>query len=224
MSNYYADRLNTNNLQQCYEIAPKRVKQFLEAEIDFVLSRINPNDKVLDLGCGYGRVAIRLIDKAYQVVGIDISHANIQLANQLYKRGESIRYFQMDAVNLTFQNDSYDLTICIQNGISAFKVDPIDLIKEALRVTKRGGLVLLSSYSEKFWEERLNWFKIQADQGLIGEINLGLSHDGVIVCHDGFKAITYSGEALLELSSNFNVDAKVVEVDNSSVFCEMKKK
>ena len=62
MSNYYSDRLNANKLQRCYEVAPTRVRQFLEEEIAFVLSKIHQNDLILDLGCGYGRVSIRLLE------------------------------------------------------------------------------------------------------------------------------------------------------------------
>jgi SAM-dependent methyltransferase len=60
MTNYYSASLNSNRLQKCYFIASERVKQFLEAEIAFVLDRTNSNDSVLDLGCGYGRVTTRL--------------------------------------------------------------------------------------------------------------------------------------------------------------------
>ena len=77
MKNYYSKSLNSNNLQKCYDIAPPRVKQFLEAEINFVLSKIKPSDKVLDLGCGYGRVMKKLSEKAKTVTGIDISNDNI---------------------------------------------------------------------------------------------------------------------------------------------------
>ena len=86
MSNYYSKKLNSNKLQQCYELALARVKQFLEAEIRFVLDKINENDKVLDLGCGYGRVAVRLIEKTKKVIGIDISKENIELAKRGSKR------------------------------------------------------------------------------------------------------------------------------------------
>jgi len=170
MNNYYSDKLNSNKLRQCYDIAPNRVKQFLEAEINFVLQNVKLSDKILDLGCGYGRVTKRLISKAKQVIGIDISKDNIQLAKEINKN-KGVQYYEMNAIALTFEDDFFDLTICIQNGISAFKVDAKELIKEALRVTKKGGKVLISSYSEKFWEERLNWFKIQAENGLIGEID-----------------------------------------------------
>jgi len=223
MKNYYSDKLNAIQLQQCYEIAPQRVKQFLEAEIDFVLQNVGIKDKVLDLGCGYGRVTERLIKKARKVVGIDISESNIQLAKEMHK-DTGIQYFTMNAIGLSFIDNSFDMTICIQNGISAFKVDPKQLIKEALRVTKKAGKLLFSSYSEKFWDERLNWFKIQADHGLIGEIDYELTKNGVIICKDGFKAITFSSQEFLKLTSNFNVEVKIHEIDNSSLFCEMIKK
>jgi ubiquinone/menaquinone biosynthesis C-methylase UbiE len=223
MADYYSEKLNSLNLQKCYELAPERVKQFLEAEINFVLSKICPTDIVLDLGCGYGRVAIKLIEKARKVVGIDISKENILYAEELYKMGKDLQFYEMDAANLSFQDNSYDMTICIQNGISAFKIDPLLLIKEALRVTKIGGIILFSSYSSKFWNDRLNWFKIQSKYGLIGEIDFDRTKDGIIVCKDGFIATTFSEKNFLDLASNFNVDTSIYEIDNSSLFCEMRK-
>ncbi len=224
MKNYYSKKLNSTKLQRCYEVATDRVKQFLEEEIVFVLEKICKNDVVLDLGCGYGRVATRLIEKAKQVVGIDISEENIKLANDQYKISESIDYYVMNASDLKFPDEFFDVTICVQNGISAFKIDPKRLIGEALRVTKTTGIVLVSSYSEHFWNERLKWFQIQAAEGLIGEIDYNHTREGIIVCKDGFRAITFSKNDFIELATNFDVDTKIYEVDYSSVFCEMKKR
>lgn len=224
MKNYYSEKLNSNKLQRCYNVAPARVKQFLEEEIAFVLKKININDIVLDLGCGYGRVSTRLIEKAKQVVGIDISEENIKLANNQYKFSESIDYYVMNASDLKFPDNYFDVTICVQNGISAFKVGPERLIGEALRVTKKTGTVLISSYSEDFWKERLNWFQIQSDEGLIGEIDYNHTRNGVIVCKDGFRAITFSKNDFIELANNFDVETNIYEIDHSSLFCEMKKK
>ena len=161
--------------------------------------------------------------KRRKVVGIDISKENILYAEELYKMGKDLQFYEMDAANLSFQDNSYDMTICIQNGISAFKIDPLLLIKEALRVTKIGGIILFSSYSSKFWNDRLNWFKIQAKYGLIGEIDFDRTKDGIIVCKDGFIATTFSEQDFLDLASNFNVDTSIYEIDNSSLFCEIRK-
>ena len=221
MTNYYSNLLNSNNLQRCYEIAPKRVKQFLEAEIVFVLNKTSQNDIVLDLGCGYGRVAIRLLEKAKKVVGIDISKDNIYLTKEIVGIKENCEFYTMDAIDLKFADNIFDMVICVQNGISAFKVDPLRLFKESIRVTSKGGTVLFSTYSENFWDNRLKWFQIQAEHKLIGEIDYKQTKNGVIVCKDGFRAITYSEQELIEFASHFNVQITIHEIDNSCVFCEM---
>lgn len=221
LKNYYSEFLNSNKLKTCYEIAPVRVRQYLKAEIEDVLAKVDKDDSVLDLGCGYGRVTERILEKAKKVVGIDISEENIQLARKLSLKKDNCEFHVMDAMDLKFSDKTFDLVFCIQNGISAFKVNPLLLIKESIRVTKKGGEVLFSSYSGKFWNDRLDWFRIQADYKLIGEIDFEQTGNGVIVCKDGFRATTYSGPDFLELASHFNVQPRIYEVDNSSIFCEM---
>jgi len=193
----------------------------IEAEILHVLSKVNRSTSLLDLGCGYGRVAVRLSDKAGKVTGIDISEDNIELAKEICSERSNMEFHVMDAADLKFYDDFFDLVICIQNGISAFKSDPEKLISEAVRVTKNGGSVLFSSYSEKIWETRLEWFRIQADLGLIGEIDHTKTKNGNIVCKDGFTATTYTGKDFMDLASKLDLKAKVYEVDESSVFCEI---
>ncbi len=223
-TNYYSKKLNASKLQKCYEIAPPRIQQLLTAEVDFILSKLSINDIILDLGCGYGRAAIKLAKNAKKIIGIDLSEDNIELANRLYQQVDHLEFYKMNAVALNFPADMFDVTICIQNGISAFKEDPHLLLTEALRVTKKGGVLLFSSYSNQIWQDRLDWFQLQVDEKLLGEIDYEETKDGVIVCKNGFKAITYSGNDFLQLASAFNVDMHIYEVDNSSVFCEIKKK
>jgi 2-polyprenyl-6-hydroxyphenyl methylase/3-demethylubiquinone-9 3-methyltransferase len=208
---------------RCYEIAPPRIQQFLEAEIGFVLEKISEHDNVLDLGCGYGRVSVRLISKAKEVAGIDISKENIILAKKMFSI-KGLRFYEMDANDLIFEKGCFDVTLCLQNGISAFKIDPLRLVSEALRVTKKGGRALFSTYSSKIWDERLKWFRIQSEAGLIGEIDDERTGNGVIICKDGFKAITYSEDDFMNLASHFPVVATVYEVDDSCLFCEIIKR
>jgi len=222
--NYYQKNLNASKLQKCYEVAPPRIQQLLTAEIDFILSKISTDDIVLDLGCGYGRVAIELAKHAKKIIGIDISQENIELATNLHQQIDNLEFYKMNAVALNFPADMFDVTICIQNGISAFKEDPYLLLAEAFRVTKKGGILLFSTYSDKIWQDRLDWFQIQADEKLLAAIDYEQTKDGIIVCKDGFKAITNTGNDFLKLAAAFHVDANIYEVDNSTVFCEMKKK
>ncbi|MFX1579563.1 MAG: class I SAM-dependent methyltransferase [Promethearchaeota archaeon] len=218
---YYTSKLSSNRLQQCYDIAPARVVQYLTAEIEHVLRHIDSIDDVLELGCGYGRVLHHLIDSSKSVTGIDTSKESLELAMSSHQLRTRCHLAQMNAESLAFHDDSFDKTVCIQNGISAFKIDPILLITEAVRVTRPGGTCLFSSYSQWFWNHRLDWFKLQADRGLVGEIDWDKTGNGIIVCRDGFKATTFSEDDFREITSSLGFKAEVVEVDHSSVFCEI---
>lgn len=83
MQGYYSAKLSGERLRKCYDLASARVQQYLEAEIQFVLSRLRPGDSVLELGCGYGRVALQLGGVAARVVGIDTSSDSLDLARRL---------------------------------------------------------------------------------------------------------------------------------------------
>jgi 2-polyprenyl-6-hydroxyphenyl methylase/3-demethylubiquinone-9 3-methyltransferase len=120
---------------------------------------------------------------------------------------------------MAFKANCFDLTVCIQNGISAFKVNQRSLIKEAARVTRPEGTVLFSSYAAKFWPHRLDWFRAQADCGLVGEIDEAATGNGVIVCKDGFKAITIGPEDFRSLAADVGRALTITTVDDSSVFC-----
>jgi len=129
----------------------------------------------------------------------------------------------MNGVSLGFNDNTFDVVVCIQNGISAFHVDQGELIHEAVRVTSRGGFCFFSSYSNKFWNDRLHWFELQASEGLLGEIDYEKTGDGIIVCKDGFKATTVSTQRFKELTTGINGIITIGEIDDSSVFCEIKK-
>jgi 2-polyprenyl-6-hydroxyphenyl methylase/3-demethylubiquinone-9 3-methyltransferase len=221
---YYSDNLAAEWLKRCYDIAPPRVRQYLRAEVNFVLDRVRPGDAVLDLGCGYGRAIPQLAQKAGLVVGIDTSLSSLKFGLSFLHGVRNCLLLKMDAGGMSFFDGSFDAVVCIQNGISAFQVDPFQLVSESIRVARENGIVFFSTYSEKFWQHRLEWFRLQAAEGLLGEIDEEKTGDGMIVCKDGFRATTFSPEQFLPLTSKFDVDVNIVEVDESSLFCLIRKK
>jgi 2-polyprenyl-6-hydroxyphenyl methylase/3-demethylubiquinone-9 3-methyltransferase len=221
MPGYYAEKLAAERLRACYDLAPPRVKAYLEAEVAFVLERVSSSKLVLELGCGYGRVLRPLVTRAGSVVGIDTSLASLLMAQAHLGEAPSCHLAVMDAGSMGFTDHVFDLTICVQNGLSAFHVSQSRLVAEAVRVTCSGGRVLFSSYSSRFWRERLRWFELQAAAGLIGEIDEAATGDGVIVCKDGFRATTVSPERFRSLAEGAGLIPKIFEVDGSSLFCEM---
>jgi hypothetical protein len=90
-------------------------------------------------------------------------------------------------------------------------------------VTRKGGIVLFSSYSDRFWPQRLAWFEVQSAEGLVGPIDYTASTDGFIVCTDGFRSGRMTSEDFRALCSGFSVEFMVGEIDESAVFCEIVK-
>ena len=219
--NYYSEKLSSCRLQRCYEIAPPRVQRYLEAEIDHVANHIRPRDNVLELGCGYGRVIEKLCRKAHQVYGIDTSISSLKMTRRITSKTTNCHFLAMDAIAPGFKNDTFDVVVCIQNGISAFKINQTDLIAQSIRITRPGGIALFSSYSDKFWPDRLNWFELQAQEGLLGEIDFDKTGSGIIVCRDGFKATTFSPDDFISITSRLHLKASIIEIDESSIFCEI---
>jgi len=221
MSGYYTEKLSAERLRACYDLAPPRTKAYLEAEIEFVLRKATRSMIVVELGCGYGRVLERLLPAVQVVVGIDTSLPSLRMASELTGSKPSLRLVCMDAISMGFRDRIFDLTLCVQNGLCAFAVDQQKLFREALRVTRSGGLVLFSSYTAEFWEHRLQWFEIQAAHHLIGEIDHQATGNGVIVCKDGFRATTADRTTFEALATGFGVTPRITEVDGSSLFCEI---
>jgi ubiquinone/menaquinone biosynthesis C-methylase UbiE len=220
---YYKDKLSGTRLLKCYAIAPSRIKQYLDAEIQFVIPNLHDKDLALELGCGYGRVMKAVAPFVSMIVGNDISRENLELAKSYMKPYKNYRIVLMDASNMAFRSCTFDAVFCIQNGVSAFGVDRERLIAESIRVTKNNGIILFSSYSSKIWKDRLDWFKKQSQAGLLGEIDEEKTHDGTIMCKDGFTATTISDSLFVELFNEFGLHTSIHEMDESSIFCKVVK-
>ncbi len=224
MGGYYRDHLLGSDLQRVYEIASPRIRQYLRAEIQHVVERVRGSGRVLELGCGYGRVLGEIAPHVGRAIGVDIARENLRAAQSYLRALPNCDLVLMDAVALGFPDAELDATICVQNGISAFRVDPLRLVAEAIRVTKEGGRILFSTYSSRIWADRLEWFRSQANAGLVGAIDESQTREGIIVCRDGLRLTTASPDVLRALFADLGQSARVYEIDDSSVFVEVTKR
>jgi len=224
MKDYYQKKLTSGRLKQVYDLASPRVRQYLDAELRYALNYLHPHDRMLDLGCGYGRQFPDYCRKAAFVVGIDSSAESLAMGREYLNEFSNFLLIRMNARTLLFPDQSFDIVLCLQNGISAFHIDQRRLVREAIRVTKKDGTILFSSYSGKFWKDRLHWFQLQSDAGLLGKIDYERTKNGNIVCEDGFTATTFDEEKFQHLLKGIpGIRFNLAEVDCSSLFCEIKK-
>ena len=103
--------------------------------------------KVLDLGCGDGTTAIPEAKLGANVLGVDIAKNLVDAGNDRAKAaGITNCVFQEgDATNLEELKDhSFDLVVTIFGAMFAPK--PFDVAKEMVRVTKKGGRIVMGNW------------------------------------------------------------------------------
>jgi ubiquinone/menaquinone biosynthesis C-methylase UbiE len=103
--------------------------------------------KVLDLGCGDGTTALPEAKLGADVLGVDIARNLVEAGNKrAAEQGlTNVRFQEGDATNLQGLPDrAFDLVVSIFGAMFAPK--PIDVAKEMVRVTRRGGRIVMGNW------------------------------------------------------------------------------
>ena len=101
-----------------------------------------PGMKILDIAAGTGSSSRPLVDKGAEVTALDFSQGMIE---QGRKQNKNINFVQGDALKLPFEDNSFEVTT-ISFGLRNTSSTELAL-KEALRVTKDGGRIVVAEFS-----------------------------------------------------------------------------
>ena len=108
---------------------------------------ITKGHRVLDLGCGDGTTAIPAAKLGADVLGVDIARNLVEAGNRRAREQglPNCRFQEGDASNLEQLPDhTFDLVISIFGAMFAPK--PFEVAKEMLRVTRRGGRIVMGNW------------------------------------------------------------------------------
>jgi len=132
-----------NRIAHIYDsVYSKRVED-TKREIKFI-SRFMKKGRILDLGCGTGRLLLPLYKQGYEVYGMDISEKMIELAKNKIK-GLPITLVVGDfSKKIPFPDNSFDCIVRMHSSLLHLKKsDRRRFSKEVERVLKNGGYIII---------------------------------------------------------------------------------
>ena len=121
---------------------------------------VQPEDRVLDVGCGTGALSCAVADavRSARILGVDPATAFVAQA-RLDAPTDRLRFVAGDAQHLPFADGSFDRVVSLL--ALNFVPDPARALREIIRVTRPGGVIAAAvwDYGEgmqmlrAFWDE-----------------------------------------------------------------------
>jgi phosphatidylethanolamine/phosphatidyl-N-methylethanolamine N-methyltransferase len=106
---------------------------------------LTSDDRVLEVGVGTG-INLSLYPRQCRVTGIDFSASMLEKARDRVSREHisGVRLVQMDAVDLKFPDDSFDVVYAPY--LISVVPDPVKVAEEMRRVCRRGGRIVFLNH------------------------------------------------------------------------------
>jgi ubiquinone/menaquinone biosynthesis C-methylase UbiE len=127
------------------------VKKY-ENELLLELLQPGPQEIILDVGCGTGIFTLNILEFGPRITGLDISYPMLKRA--VWKtKGFPFRAVAADMKYLPFADECFDKTVSMT--ALEFVADGRAAVEDLFRVTKRGGVVVVTTLNSLSpWAER----------------------------------------------------------------------
>ena len=123
------------------------IAPFQKYRVDKVLQiyEPGPEERVLDLGCGWGTFCWALGPRVAEIVGLDFSQKSIELCEDRLARSaiDGVSFLCADARDTGLEAESFDLVIGADLVEHLYPEDSEAVVAEAFRVLKKGGRLSL---------------------------------------------------------------------------------
>ncbi len=108
-----------------------------------------PGAQILELGAGTGRYSIALAKEGYKVTAVELVESNLEVLRRNSRDVKDIVSYQGDALTLSqFEDNQFDITLLFGPMYHLYDKKEIHkAIDEAIRVTKKEGIILVAFLS-----------------------------------------------------------------------------
>ncbi len=163
--------------------------------------KINSTDKILDAGCGDGRLSEYLNHKKLYAIDYDISNI---------KKAKKKKYKEVKAAsvyNIPYPNKYFDKSFCVSVLIYVNNID--EAMKELMRVTKDEIIITVPNY--KWWRIKSFFFRRYRKIRKNGLVEYNKHHK--IKLNE--KNISLSSGTLRGLAEKHNLDLEIMYLSNN---------
>lgn len=110
-------------------------------------AKIHPNSRVLDMGCGHGRITELLVKRvpSLDIVGVDMTRQLLDdflIESGMNDCNLELVQANVDVDGLPFDDNEFDAAV--SSRVFHYLSDPVSCLFEAYRVIKPGGVVVIS--------------------------------------------------------------------------------
>lgn len=115
----------------------------------YIKQHLKNGMNILEIGAGTGRYALSLAEEGYKVDAVELIKHNIDIFKSKIKPNHNVAITQGDACCLDFiEDNTYDITLLLGPMYHLFdEADKINALSEAIRVTKKGGVIFTAYIS-----------------------------------------------------------------------------
>lgn len=127
------------------------MEHYIRKRVEFVREHVPAGSAILDVGCGTGMLAERLLREGYDVTGADPFPAMLE---RMRARDSRLKTVHASGQDLPFPDSTFDFTYCV--AVMHHIATPQDVhatLVEMCRVTKPGGLVMVWDHNPRnpYW-------------------------------------------------------------------------
>lgn len=160
----------------------------LEADVAFCERHFAPPGRLLDLGCGTGRLLIPFAQRGFTVTGVDLSEEMLRVASaKAAASGVVVELHQANVVELEdFADESFDWATCLFStlGMVSGADARLQMVRHVHRLLRPGGRFVLHVHNR--WA---NLWNPQGRRWLLRDLLRG-SGDVLMPAHQGIAGLT----------------------------------
>lgn len=159
----------------------------------FALAENPENAKVLEIGCGYGREARKILEHTEFYTGIDTSENLISLAMERVPKG---KFIVADAVEYDYPAEEYDIVFAFASMRHMDKLEIEKVLQKVCHSLKPGGVVYISSnhankYSETIKDDEFGVRLIYKYNPRLIENAAGPMYKNIYESHDNIAGVEW---------------------------------